>query len=92
MSETLVASKTQVVVFCMLVVLTLMNVGISFVQLGVWNSIIALAIGTLEALLVILYFMDLPRSSRVAWLAAMAGFAWLALLMGSVLSDVWTRP
>ncbi len=78
-------------VFAALMVLTALTVAIGFVQMGAWNDVVALAIATTKALLVILIFMHVRGSSRMTKLSIAAGALWLAILIGITLTDYWSR-
>ena len=78
-------------VFAVLMMLTLITVGVAFVDLGILNTIIALTIAVAKALLVILFFMHVRYSSRLIWVCVAAGFFWLALLLTFIVSDYLTR-
>jgi len=45
-----------------------------------------------KALLVILFFMHVKDSSRLTRLTVVAGFFWLAILIGITLTDYLSRP
>jgi cytochrome c oxidase subunit 4 len=79
------------VVFAALVALTFATVGLSFCHLGNWHTVIGLAIATIKAALVALFFMHLLHSQRLTWLALGAGLFWLAILMSLTLADYLTR-
>jgi caa(3)-type oxidase subunit IV len=78
-------------VFAALMVLTLITVGVAFVDLGRLNTIIALTIAVGKALLVICFFMHVRYSSRLIWECVGSGFFWLALLLTLAMSDYLTR-
>jgi cytochrome c oxidase subunit IV len=78
-------------VFAALMMLTLITVGVAFVNLGALNTIIALTIAVAKALLVMLFFMHVRYSSRLIWVCVAAGFFWLALLLTFIVSDYLTR-
>ena len=61
------------------------------VDLGSWNTPIAMVIATAKALLVITFFMEVKVSRRLIWIAAGMGFFWLAILVFGVWTDVVTR-
>ncbi|MFT5207016.1 MAG: cytochrome c oxidase subunit 4 [Candidatus Omnitrophota bacterium] len=71
--------------------LTVLTVAVSFVDMGVFNTFIALAIAITKAMLVILFFMHVKYSSHVVKLYAATGFVWLLILFAFVMSDVCTR-
>jgi cytochrome c oxidase subunit IV len=64
---------------------------IGYVNLGLFNLVIALAISISKALLVALFFMHIKGSSRLLHLAAAAGVIWLLILFTLTLSDYFTR-
>ena len=64
---------------------------IGYVDLGLFNLIVALAIAITKALLVALFFMHIKGSSRLLHLAAMAGVIWLLFLLVFTLADYLTR-
>src|SRR5436305_1269409 len=64
---------------------------IGYVNLGVFNLVVALAISISKALLVALFFMHIKGSSRLLHLAAAAGVIWLLILFSLTLSDYFSR-
>lgn len=91
MSESITPTRTYYTVFAALIALTLLTVGVSFLELGTWHTTIGVLIGVVKASLVGLFFMHLLHSSRVSWLAVLAGLFWLGILMALTLSDYLTR-
>jgi cytochrome c oxidase subunit IV len=91
MSQHIVARQLYYQVFAALLGLTLLTVGIAFLDLGPLNTIIALIIATAKALLVILFFMHLRYSTGLTWIVVGAGVFWLLLLMTITVSDYLTR-
>jgi cytochrome c oxidase subunit IV len=79
------------VVFFSLLGLTALTTAIAYVNLGPLNVFAALTIAAVKAALVFLYFMHLRESPRLIWLFTGAGFLWLLLLIGLIMSDVATR-
>lgn len=55
------------------------------------NLIVALMVAVVKAMLVVRNFMNLQGSTKLTWLWACLGFAWL-LLMGGIFLDYRTRP
>lgn len=78
-------------VFAALMVLTWITVAIAYVDLGAFNKVVALGIATVKATLVILFFMHVKDSSRLTKLVVVAGFFFLAILIGLTMSDYVTR-
>ena len=64
----------------------------SFVPLGGFNTALNVAIAVAKAGLVAVIFMKLRMSSALVRLAAVAGVAWLMILIGLSLTDVLSRP
>ena len=63
MSEHIVSAKTNIAVWLALLVLTGVTAGIAFVDLGPLNTVVALVIATVKALLVVLIFMHVKYAS-----------------------------
>jgi caa(3)-type oxidase subunit IV len=74
-----------------LILLTLVNIGLSFVPLHGFNSALALLIATVEVLIMALNLMHLRWSPPMTRLVGVAGLLWLAILMVGTLDDVLTR-
>lgn len=91
MSEHVVSRKVYAIVGIALLVLFLLTVGIAYIDLGPFNVVVAMAIATFKAILVVLYFMHVRYSSRVTWVFVIAGLFWLVILLVLTLSDYWTR-
>ena len=64
---------------------------IGYVNLALFNVVVALAISIIKALLVALFFMHIKGSSRLLHLAATAGIIWLLILFSLTLGDYFTR-
>ena len=78
-------------VFAALMVGTAITVAAAFVDLGVLNNVVMLAIAMTKATLVILYFMHVRWSTRLTWVIAASGFFWLLILFGLTMQDYLTR-
>jgi cytochrome c oxidase subunit 4 len=74
-----------------LVLLLAATTGIAFLPLGRLNAFVALGIAAAKALLVLLFFMELKRSSGLVRAFAAAGFLWLLLLLTLTSADYLTR-
>jgi cytochrome c oxidase subunit 4 len=59
--------------------------------MGSMNVIVALAIASVKAILVILFFMHVKYSSKMVWLFAAAGFAWFGLQVLFTMQDFVSR-
>lgn len=60
-------------------------------ELGRWNTVAAMTIAFVKAVLVVLYFMHVRYGRPLVGLVAIAGFMWLALLIGGVATDYFSR-
>jgi cytochrome c oxidase subunit 4 len=70
---------------------TAITVWASFIDLGPWNPVIALAIACTKAVLVVLFFMHVKYSTKLTKLTVIAGgFVFLALI-SMTLADYMTR-
>jgi cytochrome c oxidase subunit 4 len=74
-----------------LLILTVITVGASYIDFGQGNVVIALAIATVKATLVALFFMHLAHDKPVNGLIAVAGFIFLGLFLMFDLIDVTSR-
>lgn len=91
MSTHVVPVRTYVAIFLGLLGLTGLTTWVSFLDLGAFNTPIALAIAALKAALVILVFMHVRYSSRLVQVMSVAGFYWLLILFAFLLGDYFTR-
>ena len=91
MSHPVVPIKVYVGVFLALIALTVTTVGVSKIELGEYNFIVAMAIAVIKGTLVVLFFMHVKQSSSMTKLFVAAGFFWMAILFVFVLSDYWSR-
>jgi cytochrome c oxidase subunit 4 len=64
---------------------------IGYINLGMFNVIIALAIAIIKATLVALFFMHIKGSSRLLHLAMTVGLIWLLIMLSFTLTDYFTR-
>ena len=78
-------------IFAALIALTLATVGITYVDLGEANLIVAMGIAITKATLVVLYFMHVRYASRLTWLVVGSGVVWFAILVLFTMADVLTR-
>jgi cytochrome c oxidase subunit 4 len=88
-----ISPKVYVAVYLALLVGTTLTIVASYVNLGIFNPIIALGIACTKATLVVLFFMHVRYSSKLTWLAIFAGvFIFLALItmtLADYISRAW---
>ena len=78
-------------IFGTLIVLTLLTVVIARMDLGSFNTPVALAIAGFKATLVILFFMGVKYNTPLTKVVAASGFVWLIILFGITMGDYLTR-
>ena len=79
------------VIICILIGLTVATWLIAFVDLGIFNPVVALTIAVIKAVLVILFFMHVHYSSKLTKVTVGAGFFWLLIMITLSLSDYLSR-
>ena len=87
----IVGPRVYVVILFALLAGTALTVWASFIDLGVWNPVIALAIATTKAVLVVLYFMHVRYSSKLTMLTIGAGIFMFLTLISLTLADYISR-
>ena len=91
MPEHIDSVKTYALVFAALIGLTVATTAVSFVDLGPFSVVAALAIAVCKMLLVALFFMHVRHSTRLTRLVVLGGFVWLFILIALTLSDELSR-
>lgn len=74
-----------------LMLLLASTTAIAFLPLGRFNLIVAIGIAIAKALLVVIFFMELRRSSGLVRAFAAAGFFWLLIMLGLTGADYASR-
>lgn len=88
----IVPAKVYVTVIIILAVLTVLTVEVAFYNMGgLINLIVALGLATIKATVVALYFMHVRHSGRLVQITIFSSLMFLALLIGGVLMDYYTR-
>ena len=83
--------KILVTVWATLIVLTWTTVGVSYIELGEWNVVVALGIALLKASLVAWIFMGVRFSTPMTRLFVVAGLIWLTIMIIITGGDYATR-
>jgi cytochrome c oxidase subunit 4 len=90
--ERTISPVTYLIVCGLLILLTILTVGISFIPLtGIWHVVVGLSIAVCKALLVLLFFMHVIISSRLTWIVLIVTCFWLGILLVLTLGDYFTR-
>lgn len=92
MSEHIVSPKIYFAIFLSLLVGTGITVWAAFQNFGPFNIVIALAIASVKASLVVLFFMHARYSPKRTHLVIICAVFWLGIMLALTLSDYRTRP
>jgi cytochrome c oxidase subunit 4 len=90
-SEHVVPVKVYLTVFVVLLVMTATTTAVSGIDLGPWNTVVALVIAVFKASLVVLFFMHAKYSPRLTRVVIVGGLFWLAILLALTFSDFVSR-
>jgi cytochrome c oxidase subunit 4 len=90
-SEHIVSPKIYAAIFLSLMAGTGLTVWAAFQNFHQFNIVIALAIATIKATLVVLYFMHARYSPKRTQLVIVCSIFWLAIMLALTLSDYETR-
>jgi cytochrome c oxidase subunit 4 len=74
-----------------LLVLTGVTVWASFLELGIFNPIVAILIACIKATIVVLFFMHVKYSSKLTKLTVFCGLFTFLALIGMTLADYFSR-
>jgi cytochrome c oxidase subunit 4 len=87
----IVSPRVYLAILAALLVGTALTVAASYVNLGIFNPIIALAIACTKATLVVLFFMHVKYSSKLTMLTVASGIFMFLVLIGMTLADYISR-
>ena len=91
MPEHIVSPKIYITIFIALIIGTSLTTWAAFRNFGPFNIVIALAIATGKATLVVLFFMHARYSPKRTQLVIVCAIFWLAIMLAMTLSDYNTR-
>jgi cytochrome c oxidase subunit 4 len=91
-SKHIVSPVVYVVIFVSLMLGTAITIWAAFQNFGKFNIVIALAIATIKATLVVLYFMHARYSPKRTQLVIVCSVFWLAIMLALTVADYDTRP
>jgi len=80
-----------IAVFVALLVGTALTTWVAFIDLGAFNTVVALVIAFTKMLLVILFFMHVKYQTGLTRIAIICAFFWLGIMITFTLSDELTR-
>lgn len=87
----IVTPFTYTIVWVTLLIFTGLTVIAAYVDLGIFNPVVALAIATIKAVVVILFFMHVKYQSKLIKMTVAAGFFTFFALITMTLSDYISR-
>jgi cytochrome c oxidase subunit 4 len=87
----IVTPVTYAIVFVTLLVGTAITVVAAYIDLGIFNPVVALAIACTKAVIVILFFMHVKYQSKLVKLTVGAGFFTFLVLITMTLTDYVSR-
>jgi cytochrome c oxidase subunit IV len=83
--------STYLLVFLALMVGTALTTWVAYIDLGRWNTVVALTIAVTKMTLVVLFFMHVKYATGLTRIVILAGFFWLAIMITLSCSDELTR-
>jgi len=87
----IVSPVTYLIILAALLVGTALTIWASYVDLGIFNPIVALAIACTKATLVVLFFMHVKYATKLTKLTVGAGLFTFLTLLGMTLADYISR-
>lgn len=92
MSEHILSTKLYYGIWIALMVLTVVTAAVATIDLGPFNTVVALSIATIKALLVVLFFMHVKYTSeKLTKVVIISALFWLMILLLLSLTDYTTR-
>ncbi len=90
-TEHIVPVSTYLLVFLALLVGTALTTWVAYIDLGKWNTVVALVIAFCKMILVVLFFMHVKYATGLTRVIIIAGFFWLAIMITLTCQDELTR-
>jgi cytochrome c oxidase subunit 4 len=91
MKQHISSIQTNAAIFIALNVLLFATVGAAYLPLGDYHFLIAMALATVKAVLIVMYFMHVKYSHRLTAIICAASFLWLGIMIVLTLTDYMTR-
>ena len=89
--EHIIPKRTYIATWATLLAMTLITTLVAFVDLGRFNTVVALTIATFKATLVVLFFMGAKYTPRLTRVVIICGIFFLALLLSFTIVDYLSR-
>jgi cytochrome c oxidase subunit 4 len=91
MKQHISSIQTNLNVFIALNVLLFATVGAAYLPLGDFHFAIAMALATVKAVLIVVYFMHVKYSHKLTAVICAASFLWLGIMIAFMLTDYLSR-
>jgi cytochrome c oxidase subunit IV len=91
MTEPVVSVKTYALIFMSLLGLTLTTTLLAYIDLGVFNMVIAITIAVIKATLIVSFFMHALYEFKLVHVIIAGGILWFLILVFVTLGDYLTR-
>lgn len=91
MPEHIVPIKVYAQTLAALLILTAITCGVSYIDMGKMNSVVAVLIAFAQASLVVLFFMHMRYSRHIMTIVLVGAMYWLGILIALTLGDYLTR-
>ena len=92
MSEHILSSKLYYGIWILLLILTGLTAGVATIDLGPFNTVVALLIASVKAAIVVLFFMHVKYTSeRLTKMVIVSALFFFLVLLALSLSDYGTR-
>jgi cytochrome c oxidase subunit 4 len=91
MKHHVLSLPAHLAVFGVLLILTAVTVAVATVDMGPWNTIVALVVASVKGLVVILWFMHVKFASKLTRVFVSAGFVWLVIMILLTAGDYANR-
>jgi cytochrome c oxidase subunit 4 len=86
-----VSRRTYLLTFVGLLTLTLLTTLLGLVDMGPFNTVVALAIAVMKASLIAMFFMHTLNESPLVRVVMAGGIIWFLILISLTMSDYLTR-
>lgn len=83
--------RTYLVTGIALLAFLALTITAAYVDLGPFNTIVAMAISLAKGALIVLFFMHMRYSKPILWVFLGAGFFWLGIMLVLAMSDYMSR-
>jgi cytochrome c oxidase subunit 4 len=91
MAEEARSRRTYYTIYAVLMVCTYLTWQVAYFDLGLFNTVAALGIAAVKAVLVALFFMHVRDSPRLTSAVVIGSLFWLFILLALTMSDYLTR-